>query len=479
MNTHVAISSSQPLVSSFMVSAPGKVILYGEHAVVYDKAAIAAAISLRSYLLVTFPSNSNRTTVSLYFPDIGLCHSWDIKELPWVAFSAPGKKKHHYDLVTALDPDLTEALQPHVQAVSLGKPQCVRKAHLASVSAFLYLFLSLSSQKSAACTYTLRSTIPIGAGLGSSASVTVCLATALLLQQRALSRPCNNQSPIESELHLKYINRWAFVGELCYHGNPSGVDNTVSSGGKAVLFQNTKGGLPVVTSLRDFPEFPLLIVNTETPRSTAIEVARVQAFKNAYPAIAEHILDAIHGISKSAYSTLTSRDPEYGGSAIRQHLGDLMVANHGLLVALGVSHPRLERIRSLIDHTGIGWTKLTGAGGGGCTITLLKPGIDSRDLFRDDSTDEIHLSATKTSQTLLDLERTLANEGFKKYEATLAGDGVGVLWPAVQRNGKEIDQESFLNAAGCEDVEALVGISQKAFLEDGISKCWEDWKFWR
>merc|ERR1712193_477215 len=66
---------SSPLMPAFMVSAPGKVIVYGEHAVVHGKAAIAASISLRSYLLVTFLSKSRRT-VSLRFPDIQLDHTW-------------------------------------------------------------------------------------------------------------------------------------------------------------------------------------------------------------------------------------------------------------------------------------------------------------------------------------------------------------------------------------------------------------------
>lgn len=232
----MARKSSSPMAPAFMVSAPGKVIVYGEHAVVHGKTAIAAAISLRSYLHVTTLSKSHRT-VTLNFRDIGLDHTWDIDALPWDLFNQPSKKKFYYDLVTALDPDLLEAIKPHVDAVSPDLPEGQRKIHLRSATSFLYLFLSLGSPQSPGAIYTLRSTIPIGAGLGSSASVCVCLSAALLLQIRTLAGPHPDQPSEESEVQIERINRWAFVGEMCIHGKPSGVDNTVAAGGKAVIFR--------------------------------------------------------------------------------------------------------------------------------------------------------------------------------------------------------------------------------------------------
>ena len=446
---------SSPMMSAFMTSAPGKVIVYGEHAVVYGKAAMAAAISLRSYLLVTTLSKSHRT-ITLRFPDIGFSHKWEIDALPWSKFSHPSKKKFYYDLVTSLDPELVEALQPHLSKISLEASPENRKVHQASASAFLYLFLSLASQDFHGCIYSLRSTLPIGAGLGSSASICVCLSAAILLQLRTLAGPHPDQPRNEVELQTERINRWAFVGEMCVHGNPSGVDNTVSTFGKAVVFKrHDYSKPPTVTPLFDFPELPLLLVNTKQQRSTAIEVGKVAALKKEQPVVTEHILDAIDKVTEVAHTQIAKQYDEVDGAT--EVLGELMKMNHGLLVSLGVSHPRLERIREIVDYAGIGWTKLTGAGGGGSAITLLKPNI--------------------TRENLKELEATLDAENFERFETTLGGDGVGVLWPAVLRNGseeeggEEIDQEKFLSADGREGVERLVGV--------GMNEKREGWKFWR
>ncbi|KAK1765824.1 mevalonate kinase [Phialemonium atrogriseum] len=440
-----------------MVSAPGKVIVFGEHAAVYGKPAIAAAISLRSYLLVTTLSKSQRIA-KLNFRDIGLNHAWKIDTLPWDVFHQPSKKRFYYSLVNSLDPELLDAIIPHAEAVSKDLPEKQRKIHVRSATAFLYLFLSLGSPESPGFIYTLRSTIPIGAGLGSSASVCVCLSAALLIQIRALAGPHPDQPPEEAEIQIERVNRWAFVGELCTHGDPSGLDNTVSAGGKAVVFQRNPSGSSSVTPLTKFPKLPLLLVDTRQPRSTAMQVEKVRTSKNNHPVLTEMILDGIGQFTASALELISSADFDGNGTSDSlEHLGTLIRMNHGFLVSLGVSHPRLERIRELVDYADIGWTKLTGAGGGGCAITLFRPGVKD--------------------ETIKELERKFTAEGFQKYETILGADGVGVLWPAVLRNGtngggggEEIDQESFENAVGAQGIEQLVGV--------GLHGNREGWKFW-
>ncbi|KAK3641333.1 Mevalonate kinase [Elasticomyces elasticus] len=448
---------SNPLAPPFIVSAPGKTIVYGEHAVVHGKAAIAAAISLRSYLLCTTLSKSKRT-LSLRFPDIGLDHTWHIPDLPWAAFKHSSRRKKYYDLVTTLDQELVDAMQPHIATVSPKAKTQVQQRHQQAASAFLYLFMSLGSESSSSCTYALRSTVPVGVGLGSSASICVCISTALLLQCRALAGPHPDQMSKEAEDQLERINRWAFVGELLIHGNPSGVDNTVATNGHAVLFQrHDYKKPPAVEILRNFPELPLLLIDTCQAKSTAAEVAKVGHLKTAHPAVTGYVFDAIDSITRSAHDIVTGDDP--GSEESIAHFGELMSVNHGLLISLGVSHPRLERLRYLVNESGVGWTKLTGAGGGGCAITLLKPSQPSPTHTNADGS---HGSA------LQELERQLKSEGFAKYETTLGGDGVGVLYPAVI-NGKEIDQDMFLDVEGREGVEELVGGKRDR----------DAWTYWR
>ena len=415
---------------------------------------------MRSYFHVTTLSKSKHT-ISLRFPDIDLVHTWSIDDLPWDEFQQPSKKKSYYSLVTELDQELIAALQPQVANVSPDHPEHIRKVHRDSAIAFLYLFLSLGSPSFPGCLYTLRSTIPIGAGLGSSASIAVCMSAALLIQLRTLSGPHPDQPIEESLIQLERINRWAFVAEMCIHGNPSGVDNTVATQGKAVLFQRMDYERPpLVRPLWDFPELPLLLVDTRQPKSTAHEVAKVAKLKTTHPKLVGSILDAMDKVTESATAELEDDDFDYEDEESLRKVGELMTINHGLLVSLGVSHPRLERVRELVDHEGIGWTKLTGAGGGGCSITLMRPNVAGDKLSK--------------------LEKQLEDENYAKFETTLGGDGVGVLWPAVLKNGTdededggmEIDLEMFLNAEGTEGVEKLVGVNG-----DGGER--EGWKFWR
>ncbi|ABN64635.2 mevalonate kinase [Scheffersomyces stipitis CBS 6054] len=385
----------------FFVSAPGKVIIFGEHSAVYGKPAIAAALSLRAYLLVT-PSQ-DPDTINLSFPDINLTHSWNKNDIPWDSIVK------HINLVDNL-PQTSEELVPEI-VDQLGSvlADLNSSLHYTACLCFLYLYTHLCNQELAGMSFCIRSTLPIGAGLGSSASTAVCLASALaILGNRVTSASFLQTDKIlkKENNDLDFIDSWSLMGEKCFHGNPSGIDNAVATHGGAVMFQrmNNPAQPSVRTSMRNFPAIKLLLTNTKVPRSTADLVGGVGKLNVEYPKTSNSILEAMEHLSNTAYQIMVR---PFFGAEERKKLRELVNINHGLLVALGVSHPSLEKVKIITDTSKLGSTKLTGAGGGGCAITLVDEDVSEADI----------------AQGIAELEK----EGYECFETSLGGKGVGSL----------------------------------------------------
>ncbi|NXA37398.1 KIME kinase, partial [Eudromia elegans] len=212
------------------------------------------------------------------------------------------------------------------------------------------------------------SELPTGAGLGSSAAYSVCVAAALLAACGAIAcPPTDGASPARwTEEELSLINSWAFQGERVIHGNPSGVDNAVGTWGGALRYQSGK-----ITSLKRVPTLRILLTNTNVPRSTKVLVAGVKDKILKFPAIMNPVLDSINAISEECQSVLEAMpgnpSPEY--YPVLEELFDI---NQHHLNVLGVGHPCLDRLCRVTASHGL-HSKLTGAGGGGCGVTLLRP----------------------------------------------------------------------------------------------------------
>lgn len=385
-----APSAATSAPTTLTVSAPGKVLLLGEHAVVHGVKAMAAATSLRCYGHVE-PSADR---LSLTMPDIELAHAWDAARLPWTLV------KPTQAAPTELEPSLQAAL---TELVAETWPADDRR-HAASL-AFLYLYMHLAPRHSAAQAFELRSSLPISAGLGSSAAVSVCLASLLLYTHGHLPLPAA-QVPLPAE-HAACINAWAFIAEKVIHGDPSGVDNTVATLGGAVAFTRAleTNGLAAneLEPLR-LDAVRLLVTDTKVVRNTKELVARVRQQKEEEPERVAAALSMIQRLADEAHALMN--DTAASRSAQVARLGLLLELNHLQLAQLRVGHPALDKVRELCGPYGAA-TKLTGAGGGGCAISLLP--------------DEMSETA------LSELVSALHAQGFATYETEMGGPGVGVL----------------------------------------------------
>ncbi|KAF1447856.1 KIME kinase, partial [Pygoscelis papua] len=216
------------------------------------------------------------------------------------------------------------------------------------------------------------SELPTGAGLGSSAAYAVCLAAALLTACGAISCPLKEGESTArwTEEELNLINSWAFQGERVIHGNPSGVDNAVGTWGICWGTVKERGKEMSLVASR-VPTLRILLTNTKVPRSTKVLVAGVKEKMLKFPAIMNPVLDSIDAISQECQSVLEAMpanpSPEY--YPVLEELFDI---NQHHLNVIGVGHPSLDRLCRVTASHGL-HSKLTGAGGGGCGITLLRP----------------------------------------------------------------------------------------------------------
>lgn len=197
------------------------------------------------------------------------------------------------------------------------------------------------------CSYNLdvQSSIWIGSGMGSSAAVSIAMI-------RAIS------SSMGKQLENKTENEIAYQCEQIFHGNPSGIDNTVISRGQLIRFEKGK-----FQELSIPQPLVLLIAHSGEKSSTKAALMQVEdRFRDEKQKLAE-VLDGIRYIVAQAEKALKD------GNIVR--LGELMNQNHQLLCRLGVSNEKIESIVNLASNSGALGCKISGAGCGGIVICLV------------------------------------------------------------------------------------------------------------
>lgn len=291
-----------------IASAPAKIILLGEHFVVYGEPAIVMAIDKRVYARVE-KRNDNRLHV----------RSMDLNLE--VFFENGSFRVEQGDLKEA-----KMKFEPVKQAI-----EKVMEKHGQHVGLDV----------------EINSTVPVGAGLGSSAAVIAATTAA-------------TGAILDVKLSKEDILRITYTAEKIVHGTPSGVDPAISTMGGTMLFQMDTGFKPLEVKTN----IPLIIGDTGVERSTRVQVEKVRDLVDKYPRVTEHLMKAAREIVLRAIEALKENDLET--------LGTMMNINHALLYGIGVSDESLEWLANAARKAGALGAKLTGAGGGGCMIALAR-----------------------------------------------------------------------------------------------------------
>ncbi|TAM58560.1 hydroxymethylglutaryl-CoA reductase, degradative [bacterium] len=274
----------------------GKVILLGEHAVVYGRHAIAAPVAMA----VRARAEDSKDGTQLIIP------SWGVEQRLRSGTRHPGS--------------LLQSLELILQRLDLaGRPLRVQ----------------------------VHPSVPRANGLGCSAALAVAVI-------RALNQHC------ALNLTDQQVCALAYECERVAHGTPSGIDNTVATYGRPLLYR--RGEPPLIEPLHLAGPLPLVIGLSGIESLTARTVGRVREAWQQHTRRYERIFDDIDALALQGVKALEAWD--------LHKLGQSMNTCQRRLRALGVSSCELEVMIEVACANGALGAKLTGGGGGGAMIAL-------------------------------------------------------------------------------------------------------------
>ena len=296
-------------------SAPAKVILFGEHFVVYGSPAILAAINKRiSVNARTIIHDENKIVIR---SDIGVAGEYNNNNGKFNALEGGSKAK------LVLDP-----LYGAIRQVLLMRNNKKQKNNVG-------IEIGISSR------------VPPGIGLGSSAAS--CVATVAAVDSLFQENPSRQK-----------VCELAIESERLIHKRTSGADCYVSTfGGLMQYYGKSKSFKNIETKGQSLC---LVVANTGINHSTSDLVAGVKKFRDRNRILFKTLLNYASDICLQACAAI-----ELGKY---DKIGELMNENQIILQQLGISHHKVRDIIDIYRKAGAIGAKITGAGGGGAVIAL-------------------------------------------------------------------------------------------------------------
>ncbi|MGY3724642.1 mevalonate kinase [Granulicatella balaenopterae] len=307
--------------------ASGKVILMGEHSVVYQKPAIAmpfCAVKVTAKII----ESSDPLNVHCEF------YRGLYTKMPEVLESL--KHTIYYALKKINDEGISDEFEKTFWIKALKNNQLVQSEVPFTHSPHL--------------TIKIDSTIPAERGMGSSAAVSVAVVRALFDYY---------QVPLSKETLWEIVQ----ASETIAHGNPSGVDTATTSGTCPIIFKKFQPITPFEIKMKAI----LIVADTGQTGHTLQAVNMVKALVTSDTPEGKVALQAIETLGDL---TVEARDALQTQDASR--MGELMNQAHSNLQKLHISNQDLDRLVKAAQSSGALGAKLTGGGLGGCMIALAQ-----------------------------------------------------------------------------------------------------------
>jgi len=287
--------------------APGKLILSGEHSVVYGKPALAMAVN--RYVTTTISSQSPS---EVFFDLLNLHY----------------KRGHSLEKLRKLKHRLQDSFERFQQGEH-GIREVLKKPFELLQYTATNIVDRLNISMSQGIKIHSESTIPIGCGMGSSAATVVST-------NHALSHFYHQPLLLQQHLDL------GIDAENLQHGNSSGLDLRLAIQGGALLY--CRGEIET----RPEPKIPLRIVNTGTPLASTGE-----AVKHAAQFFNPALLDQFSAVTYALDAALIQNEFEQVLTCIAE--------NHYLLTQIAVVPEKVQAFIQDLENRGMAG-KICGAG---------------------------------------------------------------------------------------------------------------------
>jgi mevalonate kinase len=290
------------------VYAPGKLILSGEHAVVYGSPALAMAV--------------NRYAVATVTRDLLPHISFDLSDLAHRSRLSIGSLQHIKDRIKRKYHRFIRGEYTIRQV--LHKPFELAQFALGVFAESLNMTLPHGVN------IHVKSDIPIGSGMGSSAAMIISVMHAV-------------STHLKINLSQEALFNLALETENMQHGHSSGLDLRVALQGGCLYMHGND------IQSRTLPEFPMYLVNTGTPVSSTGQCVE----KAAAHFQTNHLADEFSAVTRAMDAALKQHSCQSIYDAIRH--------NHDLLVNIGVVPDSVQQFVSKVESMN-GAAKICGAG---------------------------------------------------------------------------------------------------------------------
>ena len=372
--------AEKEILSTICSSSGGKVIISGEHSVVYGKPALAFGIDKHTKMYLNCYKSDQNSNCFALINLMSLKINFKISKNEMSDYLISNAKIQELN-----NDDIANKHKKHLIQIIINIYSKLKDLiKLEKVKYYIentYFLISISSD------------IPVGFGLGSSAAYNVCIVNGLCL---LINKLLNNN--IFSKKDILLLSNES--EKIFHNGTPSGIDASCSLYGGVINFRSINEQNNVKIPLNNFflNKIKFILINTKIQRNGGEFIKNVSNFKKNNPELFNYLINEIGDVTNNIINLIMKNQSDDDDCF---KFFELIKQNQKLLKNICVSNNEIDRIINILEKKEyVG--KISGAGGGGFIICfVLKEKMnDIQKLLKDNGIDYINVKISNESANL-------------------------------------------------------------------------------